>query len=79
MNTAEKLPYASSAARTDLKRKEARVMERFVPREKMSKKARRALDRERRVSWSFSPVTRKVESKKRFGRKRRGIPEEDAL
>ena len=46
-------------------------MDRFVPREKMGKKARRALDNRQRVSWSFSPVTRKVENKKRYDRKRR--------
>ncbi|MBR6705339.1 MAG: hypothetical protein IKI84_01485 [Clostridia bacterium] len=53
-------------------------MDRFVPREKMSKKARRALDRERRVSWSFSPVTRKAESKKRYDRKRLSRPDQDS-
>ena len=37
----------------------------FVPREKMSKKARREADRERRKTWAFSPVTRLKESKKR--------------
>ena len=53
-------------------------MDRFVPREKMSKKARRALDREWRVSWSFSPVTRKAESKKRYDRKRQSRPDPDS-
>lgn len=44
-------------------------MDRFIPREKLSKKARNALDRQRRTTWSFSPTTRKVESKKRYSRK----------
>ena len=43
----------------------------FVPREKMSKKARREMDRERRKTWAFSPVTRLKESKKRYDRKRK--------
>ncbi|MBQ6324676.1 MAG: hypothetical protein IJI26_01250 [Clostridia bacterium] len=41
----------------------------FIPREKLDKKARKASDRQRRATWSFSPTTRKVESKKRYNRK----------
>ena len=44
-------------------------MNRFIPREKLGKKARKALDSQRRATWSFSPATRKVESKKRYNRK----------
>ncbi len=44
-------------------------MKRFIPREKLSKKARKRLDGERRTTWSFSPVTRKVENKKVYDRK----------
>ena len=44
-------------------------MNRFIPREKLGKKARKALDAQRRASWSFSPTIRKVESKKRYNRK----------
>ena len=33
-------------------------MKSFVPYEKLSKKARRALDAEKRRTWGFSPVTR---------------------
>ena len=44
-------------------------MNRFVPREKLGKKARKALDAQRRATWSFSPTTRKVESRKRYNRK----------
>ena len=43
----------------------------FIPREKLGKKARRQLDREKRATWGFSPATRKVESKKLYNRKRR--------
>ena len=45
-------------------------MKRFVPREKLGKKARKQLDSEQRATWTFSPVTKKVESKKLYNRKR---------
>ena len=44
-------------------------MDKFIPREKLGKKARKELDRQRRATWPFSPTTRKVESKKRYNRK----------
>ena len=44
-------------------------MKKFVPREKLSKKARREQDRSCRETWDFSPVTRRVESKKIYNRK----------
>ena len=46
-------------------------MKPFIPRKKLSRKARKALDREQRVTWSFSPTTRKVESKKLYSRKKK--------
>ncbi len=46
-------------------------MKGLVPREKMSKKQRTELDRAQREAWSFSPVTRRVESKKVYNRKRK--------
>lgn len=51
------------------------MMKRFIPREKLGKKARALLDREKRASWGLSPVTRRVESRKRYSRKGR-LPEE---
>ena len=45
-------------------------MVRFVPKDKMSKKAQRELNRQRRTMWNFSPVTKTVDSKKRYNRKR---------
>ena len=45
-------------------------MAKLVPKEKMSKKARRALTAEKRAVWAFSPVTRKIDSKKIYNRKR---------
>ena len=50
--------------------KERMPMARFIPREKLSKKARKELNRQRRVTWEFSPVTKTVESKKRYNRKK---------
>ena len=43
----------------------------FVPKEKLSKKARKEMNRGRRVTWGFSPVTKTVESKKVYSRKRK--------
>ncbi len=46
-------------------------MKQFLPREKMSKRAQRALDRAKRATWEgISPVTRRAESKKTYDRKR---------
>ena len=42
----------------------------FVSENKMSKKARKELNNSRRVTWGFSPVTKKVESRKVYNRKR---------
>ena len=50
------------------------MAEKFVERRKLSKKARRALDSEGRARWAFSPVTRRVESKKHYSRKRDRMP-----
>ena len=46
-------------------------MGKFIPRDKLSKKARRLLDRQKRVTWLISPVTRTVESKKTYDRHRK--------
>ena len=45
-------------------------MPKFIPRKKLGKKARRALDAEKRATWGFTPVTRKVENKKHYDRKK---------
>ena len=45
-------------------------MAKFVSREKLSKKARKELDNQKRTIWVFSPTTRKVESKKLYNRKK---------
>ena len=49
-------------------------MPRFIPRNKLGKKARRALDAQSRETWPFPPVQRKVESKKRYDRKKAPMP-----
>ena len=52
-------------------------MEKFIPYEKLSKKKRRELDRQRRNDWGeLKPVTRKIESGKIYKRKK-AKPEED--
>ena len=50
--------------------REMMFMVRFVPKGKMSKKARKELNRQRRVTWEFSPATKTVESKKIYNRKK---------
>ncbi len=45
-------------------------MAKFVPKEKMSRKAQKELNRKRRKTWDFSPVTRTVESKKAYHRRK---------
>lgn len=45
-------------------------MSRFIAREKLSKKARRELDSQRRTLWDVPPVTKKIESEKLYNRKK---------
>ena len=47
------------------------MMAKFVPKGKLSKKAQKELNRQRRVTWEFSPVTKTVESRKIYSRKRK--------
>ena len=42
----------------------------FVPKDKLSKKARKELNRQRRKTWEFSPVTRTVDSRKVYNRRK---------
>lgn len=51
-------------------RKEVDHMTKFVPKQKMSKKAQKELNSKQRVAWAVSPVTRKIESKKVYNRKK---------
>ena len=41
------------------------MKETFVPREKMSKKARKEMDARKRTQWAFPPVSRVVPNKKK--------------
>jgi hypothetical protein len=43
-------------------------MERFIPRDKMSPKARRALDARKRVLWTICPAAKRIENKKAYNR-----------
>jgi hypothetical protein len=50
-------------------------MNRFIPKEKMGKRERRKLDKIKRVTWEgVRPVTRTVESKKNYDRKKSPRP-----
>ena len=49
----------------------------FVPKDKMSKKAQKELNSKRRVIWEVRPVTKTVESKKIYSRKRKAGGRDD--
>ena len=51
-------------------RRELMIMAGIVPKDKLSRKAQKELNRQRRTMWSFSPVTRTVDSRKLYNRKR---------
>ncbi len=51
-------------------------MERFIPRAKLSKKAKRALDAARRQSWALNPVTRQGKNAKVYDRKKHRKPDD---
>lgn len=43
-------------------------MQKFIPREKLGRKARKALDAQGRAMWGISPIPRRVQSKKIYTR-----------
>lgn len=43
---------------------------RFIPKEKLGKKAKRALESAQRVTWGFNPATRKAKNPKAYSRKK---------
>ena len=45
-------------------------MKKFIAREKLSKKAKKQLNDEARVRWQFDPSSRRIESRKKYDRKR---------
>ena len=48
----------------------------MISKSKMSKKARRELNKQKRVTWEFSPVSRIKMSKKVYNRKRKDVENE---
>ena len=46
-------------------------MTRFIPREKLGKKARKLLDARQRRTWPVCPATKTIDSKKHYSRKRK--------
>ena len=52
-------------------------MKPFIPREKLSKKAKRKLDRAKRQTWAVNPVTRTGESAKTYNRKKKRYRTDD--
>ncbi len=46
-------------------------MQKFIPREKLSKKARRELNNKQRLTWGMvNPATKKIENEKIYNRKK---------
>lgn len=48
-------------------------MEKFISKEKLSKKARQEMNNAQRKTWLIAPITRKVESKKRYKRNKAAV------
>lgn len=42
----------------------------FIPKEKMSKREKKKLDEEKRVTWGFNPFSRVIPNKKAYDRKK---------
>jgi len=58
--------------------KGGRTLEKFIPKNKLSKKAQKEKNSERRKTWDrLSPVTRRMESKKAYVRKKPPVSELD--
>ncbi|MBR6029534.1 MAG: hypothetical protein IKP40_10640 [Clostridia bacterium] len=53
-------------------------MDKMVPKDKLSKKEKKRLAAEGRAVWGFPPVTRRVESKKLYNRKKISRIREDS-
>lgn len=53
------------------------MMAKFIPKDKLSKKAQKELNRQRRVTWGFSPVTKTVDNRKIYSRKQKAQNRED--
>ena len=51
--------------------KEVMVMARFIPKSKLSKKAQKELNRQRRTMWDFNPASRTVDSRKLYNRRKK--------
>ncbi len=52
-------------------------MVKFIAKGKLSKKAQKELNRQRRVTWEFSPVTKTVDSRKIYSRKKKAQNRDD--
>ena len=52
-------------------------MAKFIPKAKLSKQAQKELNRQRRVTWEFSPVTKTVDSRKIYSRKKKAQNRDD--
>ena len=52
-------------------------MKKYVAKEKLTKKAQKALNREKRVEWAFKPISRVIPNKKKEAQKKLRPEEHD--
>ena len=52
-------------------------MSNFTPYEKLSRKKKRELDRQRRTVWGISPITRRPENPRAYKRKKQRLDQDD--
>ncbi len=54
----------------EVKKEEEMRVKKFVSKDKLSKKAKKALNREKRVEWAFKPISRAIPNKKKEAQKK---------
>lgn len=54
----------------EVKKEEEMRVKKFVSKDKLSKKAKKALNREKRVEWAFKPISRVIPNKKKEAQKK---------
>lgn len=52
-------------------------MAKFIPKDKLSKRAKKEMAAQQRATWAFSPITKKIESKKLYNRNKKSHVERD--
>ena len=53
-------------------------MKKYVSKDKLSKKAKKALNRKKRVEWAFKPISRVIPNKKKEAQKKLRSEDDDS-